>query len=191
MPSEREHFNPVFLTVLPKERRAQHPYHVSIMLALVTVAGTQLILGSPATSSTVQSLPPDQVVAVNIMCVIAGLSGLYATLVPERVVKLFKWDFDATWSRLFVELACHGLLAFIWASYILTIFTAYPLLTREGALTGGVTLGGGLAFWLMVAALWRTIQILWTVKNAMSDSPSGRSPSGIIGIDTLKDARDE
>lgn len=177
------HFNPVFVTVLPKERRARHPYQLWIMACLFVMPLTQLILGAPDTTS-VKALPPEQVIAVNVVCMIAAASGLYAAYIPERVMRLFKWQFDATWSRLFLELAGQALLVFIWLTYIVTIFSAYPLWTRDGFITGGLTLGGGLATFLGCAATHRSWQIIKTLREAFN----GPGESAIVGVDTMKQA---
>lgn len=178
------HYNPVFVTVLPKERRARHPYEFWIMVALVVMPASQLLLGAPQTTS-IKALPDDQVFAVNVVCMIAGLSGLYAAFIPERIIRLFRWQFDATWSRLFLELAGQVFLVFIWSTYVVTIFSAYPLWTRDGFITGGLTLGGGLAFFLGVAAAHRSAQIIRTLRDAFS----GPGDSAIVGVDTMKQAQ--
>jgi hypothetical protein len=175
------HYNPVFVTVLPKERRARQPYQLWIMVALVVMPLSQLILGLPQTTA-VQSLPPEQVYAVNIVCIIAGLSGIYAAFIPERIMQVWRFDFDATWSRLFIELAGQVFLVFIWATYVVTIFSAYPMWTRDGFITGGLTLGGGLAFFLGIAAAHRSGQIIGTLRQAFG----GKGASAIVGIDTMK-----
>lgn len=178
------HYNPLFLTVLPKERRALHPYQLWIMVALIVMPLSQLLLGLPNTAS-IKALPPSQAYAVNIVCLVAGLSGLYAALIPERILRVWRLAFDATWSRLFIELAGQVLLVFIWASYVVTIFSAYPLWTREGFITGGLTLGGGLAAFLGIAAAHRSKQIVATLREAF---PRGKGDAAIVGIDTVSDA---
>lgn len=178
------HYNPVFITVLPKERRARHPYQFWIMVSLVVMPVSQVILGLPQTAS-VQALPPEQAYAIAIMCIIAGLSGLYAAIIPERILRWRWWriemDFDATWSRLFIELAGQAFLAFIWATYVVTIFSAYPLWTRDGFITGGLTLGGGLAFFLGVAALHRAMQIALTLRETFKEPGQG----AIVGVEDI------
>lgn len=194
------HYNPVFVTVLPKERRALHPYQLWIMIALIVMPISQLLLGLPDTS-TIKAIPRSQAYIVNIVCLICGLTGVYAAFIPERIMKLdlrarfrvpqwLRWvippitvEFDATWSRLFIELAGQVFLVFIWATYVVTIFSVYPLWTREGFITGGLTLGGGLACFLGIAAAHRSGQIAWTLHRAFL----GRGESAIVGIDTVKD----
>lgn len=178
------HYNPVFVTVLPKERRARHPYQFWIMVALLVMPTSQLILGAPNTASS-QALPTEQVYAVNIMCIIAALSGLYAAFIPERIMRIWRLDFDATWSRLFLELAGQVFLVFIWASYVVTIFSVYPLWTREGFITGGLNLGGGLAAFLGVAAGHRSIQIIRTLRDAFN----GYGGSAIVGASDVQQAQ--
>lgn len=179
------HYNPMFVLVLPKERRAWHPYQLWIMVCLLVMPTSQLILGIPPQAST-QTIPEGQAVAVNVMCVIAATAGLYAAIIPERVVHWFKLSFDATWTRLIVEAASHGLLAFIWASYCAIIFAAYPIWTREGYLTGGVTLGGGLAFFLGMAAAHRFLQILLTVVPLLGS----KTQAVVIGESEMEQAAD-
>lgn len=182
--SSVQHYNPVFVTVLPKERRARHPYQFWIMMALFVMPISQLILGTPNTAPA-QALPQEQVIAVNVVCIIASAAGLYAAFIPERVMRIWRFDFDATWSRLFLELAGQAFLVFIWAVYVVTIFSAYPLWTRDGFITGGLTLGGGLAAFLGVAAGHRSIQIIRTLRDAFK----GLGESAIVGAADVTQAQ--
>lgn len=177
-----EHYNPLFVLVLPKERRARHPYQLWIMVALVAMPASQLILGIPPNTST-RTIPDSQAIIVNVLCLVAGFSGLYAAYVPERVVHWFRLEFDATWTRLIVEAASHGLLAFIWATYVAIIMAAYPIWTRDGYLQGGVTLGGGLAFFLGCAAVHRFVQITLTIIPLMGTD----KPTAIVGEQRISD----
>jgi hypothetical protein len=178
------HYNPVFVTVLPHERRARHPYQFWIMVALLVMPLSQIILGLPDTAS-VKALPPEQVMAVNVVCMIAAATGIYAAFIPERIIRLWRFDFDATWSRLVLELAGQVFLMFIWVVYVVTIFSVYPLWTKDGFITGGLTMGGGLAFFLGVAASHRSAQIILTLVEAFR----GHKQSAIVGIDTLKQSK--
>lgn len=175
------HYNPVFVTVLPHERRAKHPYQFWIMVALVVMPLSQLILGLPNTS-TIKALPEVQNYAVAITCLVCGLTGIYAAYIPERIVRWWRFDFDATWSRLIGELAGQVFLVFIWTVYVVTIFSAYPIYTREGFQQGGLTLGGGLAAFLGIAAFHRSAQIIGTLRDAFGH----KGNSAIVGVDTMK-----
>ena len=77
---------------------------------------------------------------------------------------------------MWVEVGCHGLVFFVWLSYLITIWNKVPFVQ-------GLTLGSVLAMCLMVAALWRAGQILWQVKRAIIDPPG---VSGIISSGELE-----
>ena len=93
-----EHRPVVLLTVLPKERRARHPYQLCMMLALVTLGASQLIFGAAPTAA-VQTLSDSDQHRLNWFCVIAGLAGIAAAVIPEHIIR---WrlrrehSFDAT-----------------------------------------------------------------------------------------------
>ena len=163
-------YQPLWVTVLPRERRARHPYQLCVMLLLITVGASQLVFG-PVTASTLNYLPNGQAAMLSWFCIIAGVSGLGAAVIPERLVTVRCWEFDATWARLWVELAAHGLLVFVWASYFIAIALSRPFVE-------GLSLGTGAALWLGIAAITRCIQIVGTLKRAMVDPPD---PSIITG----------
>lgn len=165
-------FQPIWVTVLPRERRARHFYQLCVMLLLITVGVSQLMIG-PVDGSSLNDLPAGQAALLSWFCVFAGTAGLSAALIPERVVTWRRWEFDATWARLWVELAAHGLLVFVWASYFSAIVMVYPFVT-------GLSLGTGAAIWLGVAAIGRCCQILWTLKKAMWDAPNPSTITGVI-----------
>lgn len=172
------HRTQVFLTILPNERRSRHPYQLCMMLALITVGVSGLLVGPPPTSA-ITNLPQSSQDMLNWVCIYGGLAGVAAAFIPERIIQ-FKirqrqYDFDATWTRLWEELACHGLLLFVWLSYLVTILAAVPFRV-------GLSVGTGLVFWLGVAATWRCCQIAWTIKRAVLDPPG---PAGVIGSDEL------
>ena len=58
------HQRVVLLTVLPKERRARHPYQLCVMVALVALSASQLIVG-PAPVAAMTSLNQGQENMVN------------------------------------------------------------------------------------------------------------------------------
>jgi hypothetical protein len=169
------HYNPVLLTVLPKERRARHPYQLCVMAMLATLAASQLVFGPPQGSSTAL-LDPDTQALLNWMCLACGIGGVMAAFIPETIVKIGWVKFDATWARLWIELAAHAVLFFIWLSFCVIISLAFPF-------TDGLTLGSAAAFWLAAASLWRAGQIWVTIKRAVFDPPI---QSGITGVDSLR-----
>ena len=164
----------VLLTVLPKERRARHPYQLCMMLALITLSVSQLIIG-PAPNTAITALTRAQQDQLNWYALVGGCAGVLAAVIPERVLHFGRHRFDATWCRLWVELACHGLLFFVWMTYLVAIVQRVPLVV-------GFTLGTGLVLGLAIAAAWRCVQILWTIKRAVFDPPN---TSGIVGADEI------
>lgn len=159
---------PIVVSVLPKERRARHPYQLCMMLALMTIGLSQLLIGPPPTSAVTRLAQSDQNM-LNLFCLFAGGAGVAAAIIPEKVIRWGfrrRHEFDATWIRLWEELGCHGLLFFVWAAYLVTISLAVPLRV-------GLSLGTGLVFWLGVAAAWRVVQIGWTIKRYMAVPHSG------------------
>lgn len=167
----------VLLTVLPKERRARHPYQLCPMFALIFLSAWQLFVGPvPTTAITVLSQHNQDL--LNWYALFGGLAGVAAAFMPERIVR---WrvrrehKFDVTWFRLWIELGCHGLLFFVWASYMVAISVKVPVID-------GLTLSSVLVLSMAVAAVWRSAQILWTVKRAVLDPVPN---SGIISINDL------
>ena len=61
----------VLLTVLPKERRARHPYQLCMMLALITLSVSQLIIG-PAPNTAITALTRAQQDQLNWYALIGG-----------------------------------------------------------------------------------------------------------------------
>lgn len=165
-------YNPIWVTVLPRERRARHPYQLCVMLLLITVGLSQALVG-PVNNSSLNSLPSGQAALLSWFCVYAGCAGVIAALIPERVVTWWRWQFDATWLRLILEFAAHALLVFVWAAYLVAIIGAAPFLQ-------GLSLGSGAAGFLGVAAVWRCVQILWTLKRAIIDPPD---PASLVSAD--------
>lgn len=175
---DAEHYNPILISVLPRERRARHPYQVGVMCWLILMSASQLAFGL-APNSSLQTLPMDQVIWLNYWCLFAGIAGLLAAVIPERVVRLGRrfrsrlWgrvlparllihgrrlrvDFDATWLRLIDEGACHAALVFAWASYFVVVSDSLGLVN-------GLSFGSGAALCLCGAAAWRFGQIARTV----------------------------
>lgn len=170
------HYNPLFVTVLPPERRARHPYQLCVMLMLITLAISQMVLGPPSNSS-VRVLPQDTQNLLNMFCLAAGIAGVAAALIPERIVRVFRCcEFDATWFRLGEELGSHLFLLTIWVSYIIAILNV-------ASFAEGLSLGSAAAFWLAVAAAWRVIQIVATLRRAGVFNRN--KPTAIVGTDTI------
>src|SRR6478752_864424 len=94
-----EHRPVVLLTVLPRERRSRHPYQLCMMLALVTIGASQLIVG-PMPNAAIEMLSDGDQRQLNWFCVIAGLAGIAAAIIPEHIIR---WrmrgerSFDSTW----------------------------------------------------------------------------------------------
>lgn len=168
------HYNPILITVLPRERRARHPYQVAVMGWMITIGLSQLLFGLSGTSS-LRGVPADQLQVLNWYLIIAGAGGLLATLIPERVVQWGFVDFDATWIRLIDEAASQVLLIFVWASYFVSVVSTLGFTT-------GVTFGSGAAAWLGGAAAWRFCQIAWTVARATFLQPKD---SALVGAETM------
>jgi hypothetical protein len=49
-----QHYNPLLITVLPKERRSRHPYQLGAMMCLLTLGARNLIIGTVPSSSVNQ-----------------------------------------------------------------------------------------------------------------------------------------
>lgn len=167
-------YRPIWLTVLPRERRARHPYQLAAMAALIACGISQLIIG-PVPNSTLRELPTGQDVLVSWSSIAVGSAGLLAAVIPERVITLRlprrRIDLDATWMRLWVELGCHGAIITVWLSFFASIQLTRPI-------TDGLSITTALLLALMPAGAVRCVQILWTLKRAILDKPD---PSGIIG----------
>lgn len=168
------HYNPILITVLPRERRARHPYQIAVMLWMITIGLSQLIFGL-SESSSLRGVPNDQLQVLNWYLIIGGTGGLLATVIPERVVRWGFVDFDATWIRLIDEGASQVLLVFVWASYFVAV-------TGTLGFTTGLTFGSGAAVWLGLAAGWRFCQIAWTVARATFLQ---RRDSALVGAETM------
>lgn len=156
-------YSPIWVTILPKERRARHPYQLCVMLLLITVGLSQALLG-PVQVSTLKYLPSGQAALLSWFCVFAGSAGALSAVIPERIVKVWRWQWDATWWRLILEFAAHALLVFVWAAYLSALLSTTPFIQ-------GLSLGTGAAIWLGTAAVWRCLQIAYTVKRAVWDPP--------------------
>lgn len=162
-------YNPIWLTILPRERRARGAYQLCVMLLLLTVGWSQVIKG-PTALSSLNYIPTGQAEMLAWCCVWAGGSGVASALIPERIIHVGRWQIDATWWRLVIEFAAHAMLIFVWAAWLVALLRTTPFLE-------GLGLGTGAALWLGVAAVVRCCQIGWTVKRALVDQPS---PAGII-----------
>lgn len=165
---------PLFLTVLPKERRARHPYQLGAMLMILSVGLSMLTVG-PAINSSLNLLPAGQIEYLAVCCIVAGCAGIAAAFIPERVMRFRKWEVEMTWMRLWVEFGCHGLLVFVGLSFGASIYMAFPFWQ-------GVSLGLGAAMFFTGAGLTRCIQILWTIKKAVVDPPRD---AAIVGAQTF------
>lgn len=170
----------IWVTILPAERRARNPYQFAAMLMIIAVSISQLSVG-PIAASSLNYLPTGQVEWLSWSGIIAGAAGAISAGIPERTVIFRLWckqrrriEFDATWSRLCVELAAHGLLIFVLLSY-------YAAFTLVRPISEGLSLASGAALFFAGSAAWRFAQILWTIKRAMLDPPGG---STIIGART-------
>jgi hypothetical protein len=177
-----EHFNPLLVTILPKERRARHPYQLGAMLCLLSLGLWQLIIGAAPVSS-MGTLDSTAFYLLNWTCILAGTAGLLAAVIPERIVRLriqfwrwvFRTEFDATYFRLWEECGAHLMLFTIWLSYGQTVWVNYGLYK-------GYSLGLAAAACFGGAALWRAFQILHTLHKAGTFS---KAPSAIIGKGTI------
>lgn len=170
------HYNPLLITVLPKERRARHPYQLGAMLCLLTLGAWQLIIGTSQVSP-VSQLDSEALRLLNWICVWGGAAGVIAAIVPERIVH-WGWgkcgiDWDATYFRLWEELGSHLLLLSVWFSYGVTVWASYGL-------GKGYSLGLAAAIWFGAAALVRAVQIWLTLWRAGTFS---RQATAIIGPD--------
>lgn len=184
--STPKHYNPLLITVLPKERRSRHPYQIAAMLTLLTLGLWQVAFGAAAIS-TVDVLDETAYQLLNCVCALAGGAGIAAALIPERIVRLqlplrffnrtFKTEFDATYFRLWEEFGCHILLLSIWAAYGQTIWDAYGLVKSYSL---------GLAFCVMFggAAIARAVQIFLTMWRARTFH---RDATAIVSTKTLGD----
>lgn len=175
-----EHFNPLLITVLPKERRARHPYQLAAMICLLSLGVWQLVIGAAPVSS-MGTLDNTAFYLLNWVCIISGAAGLLAAVIPERIVRLrirflqwvFRTEFDATYFRLCEECGAHLMLFTVWLSYGQTVWANYGLYK-------GYSLGLAAAVCFGSAALVRAFQILLTLYRAKTFS---RKPSAIIGKD--------
>lgn len=176
------HYNPLLVTVLPKERRARHPYQLSAMVCLLTLGGWQLAFGAAPVSS-MGTLDNTAFYFLNWVCILAGTAGIAAAFIPERIVhlrirvwrRILHTEFDATYFRLWEEFGAHILLFTIWLSYGQTVWANYGL-------AKGYSLGLAAAICFGGAAVWRIIEIWLTLYRAGTFS---RKPSAIVGDGTL------
>lgn len=181
--STPRHYNPLLITVLPKERRSRHPYQIAAMLTLFSLGVWQEVVGQSAVSST-QVLDPLTFSLLNWVCILAGLAGLAAAVIPERIVRfrirvwrrILRTEFDATYFRLWEELGCHLLLLSVWAAFGQTIWANYGIVKGYSlGLAAALMFGGG--------ALARAVQIFLTMWRA---GTFRRNASAIVGK-TLSD----
>lgn len=180
--NESEHYNPLLVTVLPKERRARHPYQLCAMAMLFTLGLWQLAIDTVPTS-TVNDLDKDAFVLLNWLCIVGGAAGVLAAFIPERIVRwklriakhVFRYEFDATYFRLWDELGCHLMLFTLWASYGLVVWSGYGFVK-------GYSFGLASALWFGIAAVWRAGEVLHTLRQAGVFS---RTATAIIGLDDM------
>lgn len=173
-----QHYNPLLVTVLPKERRSRHPYQLGAMVCLFTLGLWQLVVGATP-AAAVNTLDHSSAELLNWVCIVAGAAGVAAAVIPERIVRLrfkvWRWilrtEFDATYFRLWEEFGCHMLLLSVWLAYGQTVWANYGV-------AKGYSLGLAAAVWLGSAALFRAGQIMLTMYRA---GTFNRRPSAIVG----------
>jgi hypothetical protein len=184
VPTSLDHYNPLLVTVLPKERRAKHPYQLCTMAMLFSLGLWQMTVGAVPAAS-VNLLDESAYRLLNIVCILGGAAGIVAAWIPERIVqfhmRLYRWavstEFDATYFRLWEELGAHVLLFSVWFSYGQTVWVNFGLVK-------GYSFGLAAAIWSGVAALWRVVEIWLTLYRARTFS---RQPSAIVGEGTILD----
>jgi cytochrome c biogenesis protein CcdA len=173
-----QHYNPLLVTVLPKERRSRHSYQLGAMMCLFTLGLWQLVVGAAAASS-INTLDRASADLLNWVCIVAGGAGVLAAVIPERIVRLrlkvWRWilrtEFDATYFRLWEEFGAHLLLLSVWMAYGQTVWTNYGLVK-------GYSLGLAAAVWFGWAALARAWQIMLTLYRSGTFT---RKPSAVVG----------
>lgn len=184
-----QHFNPLMVTVLPKERRSRHPYQLGAMFCLLTLGIWQLAFGALAVSA-VNVLDRDAYLLLNWVYILSGAAGIAAAIIPERIVRIrvriHNWillysEFDATYFRLWEEFGCHMMLFSVWVAYGQTTWASYGLVK-------GYSFGLAAAIWFGAAALVRSIQILRTLWNARTFH---RAPTAIVGQKSFDDSLGE
>lgn len=144
------------------------------MVLMLILGISQLIVG-PVVASSLNTLPHSTVTMLNWFCIVGGASGIAAAFIPERMVKVWRWEADSTWLRLWVEFGCHSLLATVWVSYFVSIISTYDFVQ-------GLSLGTGACIVFTGASLVRAFQIMRTIKIAVIDRPG---PAVITGINLL------
>lgn len=166
-------YRPIWLTVLPRERRSRHPYQLAPMFALIIVGISQLAIG-PVEASALRNLPGTEDAQLSWAGILIGIAGISAAIIPERIVRV--WFFrrrlfcDFTWMRLWVELGCHGAIITVWLSYFTSIQATRPL-------TDGLSITTALMLCLMPAASVRCAQICHTIYKAIF---AKADPSAIV-----------
>jgi hypothetical protein len=108
---------------------------------------------------------------LNWVCITGGTAGIAAAFVPERIVRWYTAEFDATYFRLWEEFGCHGMLFTIWLSYGMTVWASFGFVK-------GYSFGLAAAIWFGGAAVARATQIMLTMYRAGMFS---RAPSAIVG----------
>lgn len=168
-------YRPIWLTVLPRERRSRHPYQLAPMLALIIVGLSQLIVG-PVETSQLRKLPGTEDAQLSWAGILIGVAGILAAVIPERIVSVWvpwrrgKVPLDFTWMRLWVELGCHGAIITVWLSYFTAIQITRPL-------SDGLSITTALMLTLMPAACMRCAQISYTIYRAIF---AKADPSAIV-----------
>lgn len=181
--SEPQHYNPLLITVLPKERRSRHPYQLGAMACLFSLGLWQLVVGTASVSSA-SALDETTFTVLNWVCILAGLAGLAAAVIPERIVRFrirfWRWvlrtDFDATYFRLWEEFGGHVLLLSVWWAYGQTTWAYYGVVK-------GYSLGLAASLFFGAAALGRAVQIILTMWRA---GTFRRAASAIVADGTLE-----
>lgn len=180
--SNEEHYNPLLVTVLPKERRSRHSYQLAAMMTLLTLGAWQLAFGAQALSA-MSSLDSATFIFMNWVCIVAGTAGLAAAVIPERIVdvrirfwrKVLRTEFDATYFRLWEEFGAHLLLLAVWIAYGQVVWDGYGIIK-------GYTIGLAAAIWFGLAAAIRAVQIWFTLYQA---GTFHRSATAIVSAETL------
>ena len=149
------------------------------MIMIIAVSISQLVLG-PIAASALNTLPSVQSDWINWFGIVIGLAGLAGAIIPERLVRIARWEWDATWWRLTIELASHGGMVFLGLTYFAT-FTIGRLGAETLADTLALSLASGAALWLAGAASWRCGQILWTIHRALVQPPGA---TAIVSAET-------
>jgi len=158
-----EHFNALLVSTLPKQRRSRHPYQLCVMFMLLTISIKQLIVGFNPMSS-VNLVDMDVQILLNWFCVTGASLGILAAFIPERVVYWGLGQFDATYLRIFDELASQFLLFAVWLSYFVAIVFLAPIPFWEGYSLGSGCRLAGRCRWLESNRAHINPEAFWLVQ---------------------------